>query len=297
MKKRGQSKITKKQLISTGILDDFFQFFRINSKGKKWRLFTDSQADRIASNMNYLMKDKVIGGPAQKYLTKLKNDMNRLSKIKTNKHITEPMRNNLAIKIKVGSEYCRRFRKTSHKDYEMDLFLWDLYQKTLYDLKSENRLEIMADIYLIMSNPPQMWEHWKQRHPTYFEKGIENVKKRLQRIPKFFKEELQRKEYKDFERRRIKMLNDSLKNIPSQEINPLFNTKAKIKKYIRNRYLANRIDKEIKKNKKQLDGLNILEIYDILKFHKIKLTHEQIFNIIIQDNEFLNAFRIVQPKK
>ncbi len=81
--------------------------------------------------------------------------------METHQHIYDRMREFFNIEIKVGLEYCRKFRLLT-KDFSMNLFIFVLYTKTFKDLSVPKRLEIIADIYLLIRDTPKDFNGWKK---------------------------------------------------------------------------------------------------------------------------------------
>jgi len=290
-----QKIITTKQLISTGILNDFFNHIKKSPKRKYW---INYYTRKIVEDMNYIYKDKDFIDPALKYLQSLRKDCTKLSKIETHNYLFEPMRRFLEIEFKVGKEYIKRFRQKDKKDLRIYLFLMHL-NKILRRVKEEKRYEIMADLCLVINNPPSKskFKNWKNEHSYYDDKEFTRIKKRLQRIPHYFDVEFKNKKYKRYEKYQNKSLKEAIKinKKSGQKTNPLWKKEISRKKYIRNQYLERHIEKLLERYEKHLNGLNILELDNILKKLRIKNIH-QVFNELIDDNDFLNAFQIPNPK-
>ncbi len=299
MKDNNYNKITGKQLISTGVLDEFFQDIKKNSKRENWIFLRNDYSKRIAESMNYINKKNELPDPARAYLSKLEQDCNLLAKIKTHKNIFEPMHRFLRIELKVGKEYRKRFRSKEKKEFNIALFLMSM-KTLLMRLGDKKRCEIMADLFLLIKNTPDKtcMKDWKKRHPNYYLKTVDNIKKRLQRLPYYFKSELQSKKFKRYERNRIISYKSSLKNNLKigSKTKSLFKTKSGLKRHIRNLYLSGLIKKSIQQNEKFSDGLYFNELHAILKFLKIK-NHSTIFKELIDDSDFLRAFAIPKSMK
>lgn len=275
--------ISKKQLIATGILTDFFGLIK---KRKNWIFSRNFYAQRIANRINYLYQKNRSPDPAITYLKKLEKDYKKLIKTETHQTLLQPLLQLYDIEIKVGFEYCKKFRQKAKKEYAMDLFFLDLYM-ILRELKYGKRLEIITDIYLIMVIPDIKYEGWKNKHPDYFHKGIDNVKKRLKRITKYFEKQLKSPEFKQYDKARIEMLNEleGKKVIP-----PLPKTRKELKRYIRNEYLINLLQHSLKREKRIVDRINILELSSLLDSFKVK-NHSEILNKLLDDREFMSAFQ------
>ncbi len=242
----------------------------------------------ITHNMNYLIqeKEKRKTDSARIYLKRLKNDMARLSRLETHRHIYDQMQRLFDIEIKVGLEYCRRFRPLTN-DFSINLFIFVLYTKTFRDLNKPKRLEIISDIYLLIRDTPKDFKGWKEKGESFNDSNvIETIKKRIQRVSGYFKDYLASKEYKAFEKIRLVMLKEHINNGIFAPMND-----KNLKLYIRDFDLVAKIDQRIKETKKQFDGMNILEIPMILDSLKIKDPAANIYKALLADADFINAFR------
>lgn len=141
-------------------------------------------------------------------------------------------------------------------------------------------------------------------------RALRNVKQRLKRLRKLFKQGLKddrdnsyiihplsSKEYKTFEQYRIQGLDEAIKipNLyPSQKetIGALLKNKKSLRKYIRSSYIKSCINDFLKQRYNELDGFNFSEIPPILNDLRISRNkHVQIIKSLSEDADFLMAFK------
>jgi len=294
------AKVTVKDLVSSGILKYFIDHLKQNIKDKKARsYFLNLYLNNIIHNFYFLRKICRFQDPAKDYLKKLQKDYNALRRLKTHKPDIEAFKDLIGYEIAISKRYSDLFRSKKNQNYSKDLLFLSLYD-LLKDLKYKKRIEIISDIYLFFFNPPEKCDDWKSKHPDYFWKEFYNIKKRLQRTRGRFALELKTKRYRDYERRRFEDISQIVNEAKSKgkEVRRIFNSRINIKKYIKMQYIKRQLENLAKEQERKYKTFNIFQLTPILKSLGIPRSQWiKITKLIVDDREFLNAFRSFSLKE
>lgn len=203
--------MTPEKLDSSGLLDGLFK----NVKGWPLRRFKENILCNIAKGITYHQKLNKKNTPYfSRYLTQLKRDFKILNKIQAGQRTTTPIQEITALKIKVIGLYLQKQRNANLKNYATDLFFYSLFH-LLRDLKFKERIEILANIQIIMDSVKNSFKIYKtiKSKPLllgkqledfrYFESVKSRVKTRLNRVRDYYKQQLQSNEYIAYQKHRL----------------------------------------------------------------------------------------------
>ena len=102
------------------------------------------------------------------------------------------------------------------------------------------------------------------------------------------------KRYKEYEKFRINDLIENLNKLNNKDkkVTQLLKSKVKLKEYIMNQWVMNRLKESVKKQYGKYTGFNILELSSMLRSLGVKKSDLlNIHNSIVSDLEFMLAFK------
>jgi len=277
--------MTRKQLLSTGILDyPSDSSGCLLSKGD-WGYRRNIIADAIVRYFKELCELQSSKDLAKSYLYKLRQDCKNLCKIQTHTHLIEPVLKLIKIEMRVAHKYIQLAPKKFHYKLQLDLFLTvinNLLEGHCYNY----RMETLTYLYLFFKTrpTPDKYVDWKKNNENKYDVDkwtaiVGNLKKRVQRISVSFNKELKKsKRYRQ------------IKEIYTQDVT-VRKAKRDRENIARKHYVGICLIRELKKEEGKYITIHLLHLPSIL--NKLKVDNPQdVIQSLSQDSEFQNAFQL-----